>query len=384
MLSRQLPYCVRVAAPAVKRPVGMMLRFTELRAVLTLLAFILAVHVGRAAEPSSTKVVGLTDKHAVHFLAGDSAKAAITEDQLDPFFRSLSRLDGEIRLGERLADVPRVVWQAKLKRQYVNAVMDWSEEEIGAVASACRHVLARASAIAPAFIPNPWKFVKTDGSDESGAAYTRLDAIVLSARMLRGAALGPDGSPRLARLVAHETSHVFSRLQPELRDRLYARLGFKHIGIVELGPWLESRRLTNPDGPTIEHAIRIHAGNLGESNVVPLIYSETAELAPEKGRRLFDYLRFGLFPVEPAANGWRVRTDAAGQSVALRPDQVTGFFEQVGRNTGYVIHPDEIVADNLAILFTEKDGAATARSPADRQLLRDLALIVAAAPEHAD
>jgi len=30
--------------------------------------------------------------------------------------------------------------------------------------------------------------------------------------------------------------------------------------------------------------------------------------------------------------------------------QVSGFFEQVGKNTQYIIHPEEILADNVASL----------------------------------
>ena len=30
--------------------------------------------------------------------------------------------------------------------------------------------------------------------------------------------------------------------------------------------------------------------------------------------------------------------------------QVSGIFEQVGRNTGYIIHPEEILAGNFALL----------------------------------
>jgi hypothetical protein len=29
---------------------------------------------------------------------------------------------------------------------------------------------------------------------------------------------------------------------------------------------------------------------------------------------------------------------------------VSGFYEQVGRNTEYIIHPEEILADNFAML----------------------------------
>jgi hypothetical protein len=30
---------------------------------------------------------------------------------------------------------------------------------------------------------------------------------------------------------------------------------------------------------------------------------------------------------------------------------VSGFFEQIGKNTKYIIHPEEILADNFALLF---------------------------------
>lgn len=35
---------------------------------------------------------------------------------------------------------------------------------------------------------------------------------------------------------------------------------------------------------------------------------------------------------------------------------MTGFLEQVGENTNYLIHPDEILADNFVLLVTGKKG----------------------------
>ena len=35
-------------------------------------------------------------------------------------------------------------------------------------------------------------------------------------------------------------------------------------------------------------------------------------------------------------------------------DQVSGFYEQVGRNTDYIIHPEEILADNFKLLLVGK------------------------------
>ena len=34
--------------------------------------------------------------------------------------------------------------------------------------------------------------------------------------------------------------------------------------------------------------------------------------------------------------------------------QASGFFAQVGKNTRYIIHPEEILADNFALLVLRK------------------------------
>ena len=37
-------------------------------------------------------------------------------------------------------------------------------------------------------------------------------------------------------------------------------------------------------------------------------------------------------------------------------NQVADFFEQVGNNTQYIIHPEEIMADNFAFALLDKTG----------------------------
>jgi hypothetical protein len=48
---------------------------------------------------------------------------------------------------------------------------------------------------------------------------------------------------------------------------------------------------------------------------------------------------------------------------------VEDFLEQVGRNTRYVIHPEEILAENFALLITGKEVREPLRLDALRQLL---------------
>jgi hypothetical protein len=122
--------------------------------------------------------------------------------------------------------------------------------------------------------------------------------------------------------------------------------------------------------------IRVETAATGPIDAVLVTYAKTDRFAPEHGRRLFDYLRFGLFAVEATNGGWRVKPGPDGRPTAYAPDQVARFYEQVGRNTGYVIHPDEILADNIAILLTD---GRSGQSPADAQLLSDLAQILSTA-----
>ena len=39
--------------------------------------------------------------------------------------------------------------------------------------------------------------------------------------------------------------------------------------------------------------------------------------------------------------------------------QITGFYEQVGRNTGYILHPEEILADNFVHIVFNTENVAS-------------------------
>ena len=255
------------------------------------------------------------------FLEGAAAVAAILEDELDPFFRQLSRLDGELRLTEPLLDQPRERWLPRLKKQFADSVQPWSAEDRASLTAAAQRVAQAAAAWSPHFIPPAWRFVLTDGSEEAGAAYTRHDAIILPRSRVRGA--DPAG---LARLVAHETSHVHSRLYPARRDRLYARLGFRPVGPIQFDEFLQSRKITNPDGVENSHVIRVTPPNRPPIDAALVIYSKAERFHPTIGRRLFDYVQTGLVAVTVDENGARVATAAAGQPTIYSVDQVAGVL----------------------------------------------------------
>jgi hypothetical protein len=49
--------------------------------------------------------------------------------------------------------------------------------------------------------------------------------------------------------------------------------------------------------------------------------------------------------------GSKVTPVEVDSPVLLEAGEVSGFYEQVGENTGYIIHPEEILADNFALLM---------------------------------
>ncbi|MBX9654717.1 hypothetical protein K2Y11_13960 [bacterium] len=313
-------------------------------------------------------VVPIEDGVRIHFLDRVNGAAAVTSERNDPFFRELSTIDLEARLGQPLDGVRRTEAVARLKKLFESSVVDWTQPEVDAVTQACREVLARSKARAPGFVPSDWKFVKTSGEEEGGAAYTRGDTIILSASKL-AAGLRP-----LARLVAHETCHVYGRLHPETRKDLFKRLGFRVVGPVDLGDAIGPRRLTNPDSPVTDAIIRVKTPEGVEFDAAMVLYSSQPRFNPQLGRGVFPYLKFGLVPVAENGGGeYRVAGSGASLPQVYAPEAVAGFFEQVGRNTRYILGPDEILAENLAILLSSDDPTVEATDP---RIPQDLGEIV--------
>ena len=92
-------------------------------------------------------------------------------------------------------------------------------------------------------LPNIY-LVKTSGEEEFDAAYTRRNVIMLLQSMT---SLPTTDSRRAYFLLAHETFHILSRMDSQLRDDLYALLGFETVYGFEYPAELEERRISNPD-----------------------------------------------------------------------------------------------------------------------------------------
>ena len=195
--------------------------------------------------------------------------------------------------------------------------------------------------------------IKTTGKEEGNAAYTRENAIILPAGKF-----GLNRSKQLERVLCHELFHILSRHDPALKNALYETIGFQECAELKLPKswaWL-----TNPDAPVNDHWIRLKRNGKSLA-AVPILLATPPKYDLKKGGEFFDYRSFKLLEVKVAADGAKSATFDPSNPTLLDPGEVEGFFEQVGQNTDYIIHPEEILAENFVLLTCGGEGVINPR-----------------------
>lgn len=197
-------------------------------------------------------------------------------------------------------------------------------------------------------LPSVVHIIKTTGAEEAGAAYCRGNCVCLPHNMLDGSA------EETQQLLIHELFHILSSHAPELRRKLYAIIGFTPIPPLEIPPDLAPRIITNPDGHRYDYCIHIaHDGQ--RLPFVPILIAKR-DYDADTGDSFFPYMQFRLLAIQiEEKRSVAISTSDKLSSILIDPDRTPDFFEQIGRNTSYVIHPDEILADNFVHLVNKKD-----------------------------
>lgn len=287
--------------------------------------------------------VRLTTACQASFATFETARTILTNR--DDFIRALSPFDRAARM-----KVDRDVPEAEFLAFVAQNIIPWTTAETNRVSAALlivRQRLAPWNLALPSAIP----LIKTTGKEEGNASYTRLNAVILPQREVKGR-VSED-------LLLHELFHVLSRHNPNLREQLYRVVGFTPINEISYPGNLGPRKITNPDGVQSGWAIQLtnHDQIL---SAVPILFASAARYDPNKGGEFFDYLTFKLLVVANQTGTWGAKL-VENVPVLLDPQEAHGFFEQVGRNTDYIIHPDEILADNFVKMINGATNLATPR-----------------------
>ncbi len=279
----------------------------------------------------------LTTASTIQFATVEQGADLLAQE--DRFLKSLSRFDCQARL-----KTDSEVASSDVGKFSAGQVVAWTADE----ETKMREVIAAVNErMKPFNLPFPAtiKLVKTTGKEEGNAAYCRRNAIIFPERMTR------QRPASLQRLLIHELFHVLSSHNPELRSELYAIIGFTTCQPIQMPPSLRDRKLTNPDAPQLDAYIKLTVADKAVT-AVPVLYASVESYDVKRGGTFFDYLTFRLMAIEPHEKGWRPLL-RDGQPQLLDPTSTPSFHEQIGKNTRYIIHPDEILADNFVHLINQ-------------------------------
>jgi hypothetical protein len=190
--------------------------------------------------------------------------------------------------------------------------------------------------------------VKTTGLEEFGFAYARERTIVLPQGRLEIAG----DEQRDFFLLAHEFFHYLSANNATLRDSLYELLRFRRLENFTYPPELEDRRVSNPTWFADHVSVPVDTRS-GPVEVVPLTrptisLEEVVQLPIGGPPAIGRHIEIVLVTVD--RHSGHVLRDSAGAPI-IYPLDGTNLVDRIARNTSYMIHPQEVLADNFALLM---------------------------------
>jgi len=311
--------------------------------------FTLATLIPFASSISATAAdLPLTANSQIHLATTAEAGDALTER--DTYINALGPFDRQARLrSDKPVSAATLLAFTKLQ------AMPWSEAQRAKVTKAIASLREK---FQPFDLPFPEKvvLVHTSGREEGDAAYCRGNAIFLPTKFLRGSDTGA-----FERLLTHELFHILSRHNPLLRRDLYAIVGFKPCGEVSLPPTLIDRRITNPDAFRLDFFIELNRTDEEEPvAAVPVLFATPGDYDAKSEKTFFSYLTFRLMTLTKLDGAYVPRL-IDGEPELLDPKSEPSYHKQIGRNTGYIIHAEEVLADNFVHMVFEKPDLPTPR-----------------------
>ena len=276
---------------------------------------------------------GSTDQKGITYQFTSFSNSINKLTNHDEFTNRWSKFDIDVRLNKQNGNKNELF-------QYISTqALQWSESEkikvdsvMQSINKDIKHLMLNID------YPNSIFFIKTTGEEEGNASgYTRSNCLILNDETLIW------GFQKLKNIIIHELFHIISRNNLSFREKMYEVIGFKVIKEISFPQSLIDFKVTNPDAPMINSYINLSNGE--ESKDYALITYSKKEF---NGGSLFDYVTFGFIKLQDLNNGVKV-------PIIYVDGDFINFFEQIGNNTGYIIHPDEILADNFVFLLNESN-----------------------------
>jgi len=335
--------------------------------VFLFLAFTLS-NCKSSKKENASEVIESTEANLV-FLDKAQSEAKIVTDATDGFFESISITDMSVQM--KKADMSGSRSEALDQyRDYLKTEMqDFTDDEKEFMREVFVSAKTALDKINPKLLPEKIELIKTKPNHYGpDVYYTRELAIILPDNIFQERSVDAQMPVML-----HEIFHILSRYNKDFREELYALIGFSAIKEELLLPReIEDKLLTNPDGVSRDYAINLVDEKGNTQMALPLIMS-VKDRYQTNMPTFFSYLYFDLFPlVKISENQVTLGLNKKGES-ALSSDHNANFFNQIKDNTQYIIHPDEIMADNFMMaVIANQNNSFVNFSEEGKKLLQDV------------
>lgn len=314
--------------------------------------FLLLLGIACKSKQSIPKAQTLQLSNDKQVLFYDSllASQAIIVDEVEHFFDYITKTDVSIQIKESFPpSLSREEAVSRYRDFLKKDVMSFSPADVTFIEKVFRDIDVHVKPLAKDILTPQIKLIKTHGRHYGPSVYyTRENCIVIPKDVL-----ATPNYEAFYNTMLHEIFHIYSRYNPEKRTELYELIGFKSIGdptLLKMNAPLRDRVLLNPDGVNYAVAIELKLNDGEKVRAIPIIYSQKDGYV-EKQDAFFSYLGFNLFPIQPPLSRLiQVQSDQKGQS-KLNIATLADFRRQIRDNTDYIIHPDEILADNFMYLI---------------------------------
>ena len=327
----------------------------------------------------ATRLIALAPGHVAVLLDSAGAARAITSDRHDQYFERVTASEMSIQMKQPLAAGQTRAEMLPAYIEYLKKdVEGFSAADVEFLEKVLKKMVKTVSEVNLGIFPDTLKLIKTKSKHYgAGVWYTRDNCIIIPKDELEARKTNP-----FTTTMYHELFHVYSRLNPAKSAELYRLIGFEFIGFDKLNmpPALAERVLFNPDGVDFGQKIELATGDGAKIQAIPVIYANNVG-AKAGQNEFFGYVEFNLYQVQAGKDGvWNVVTRDDGFTSTLKMNELPDFYRQIKDNTGYIIHPDEVLADNFSFIMVEKNSPQyTAKfSPEGKKLLKDIEAVLRA------
>lgn len=255
----------------------------------------------------------------------------------DEYLTAMKPIEIALRIGSPTAD--KTI--DDLKAHYAKNVIEWPASEkalLKALVITHKKKLAKIAHL----LPKEVYFIKVTNEIEGAVSHTRGNAMVSPARK----------NSISTKLFFHQIFHIISRHNRNKYSKMYDIINFESCDFKPT-PEVDKYSVRNPEAPFTKHYLPVEIDDR-DTYVVSYLHTQHDGFNPNVKGGFDGHISGDLLEVTVNDGICKPVIKANGEPGIHKHKDVPDFYDQVGRNTNFDYHPEEIIADNFALLMIGK------------------------------